>query len=121
LKARDSISDGKYVVFKVNDFYSFCQELWNSAFEDGTTTTPTIEYMALANQVLTDTTVIRDQDILSATVLDAYADAAMLAADVIGHLDGTINPTVSILQERAEFFRARAERARNADFHKIPD
>lgn len=113
--ARSRISDGKYVVFKVEEFYQFCAQLWDKAFNQENTV---IEDVA-EPFVVPDATVLRDQDILTAPALNSYADAALTVHDILeGH---SPRQFLDSLQERAEFFRARAMRAQLATNRRLPD
>lgn len=99
-------NDGKYVVFKLEDWERYD------------------EYAGLPidwikGRALPDATVIRAQDKLSASTLNAYADAATLAGEVIEEAGGV--EMAQRLYERADFFRARAEWARNYPTKKFPD
>lgn len=116
MAARDRISDGKYVVFKVDDFYCAVQglfELWGK-IEVGTIEDVVEQF------VVQDATVIRDQDMLSATTLDAYADACLLVSDLLSGMDAA-KDKVNDMMDRADFFKARAERARQSSIKKLPD
>ncbi len=113
--ARSRVSDGKYVVFKIEDFYQFCTQLWDKAFKQENTV---IEDVA-EPFIVPDATVLRDQDILTAPALNSYADAALTVHDILeGHSPQAF---LDSLHKRAEFFRARAMRAQLATNRRLPD
>lgn len=118
-RARDRIGDGKYVVFKVDEFYDFCVLIWNHAIDQmqDKVRDESIEDMA-EPLVVMDATVLRDQDILTAPALNSYADAALTVYDL---LDGMGYALISHLHDRADFFRARAMRAQQHPNRKLPD
>lgn len=116
MRQKDRIGDGKYVVFKVEEFYEFARELWNLGWDHDSSS---VEEIA-EPLVVMDATVLRDQDILTAPALNSYADAALTVADLLRHfhVNGEQYPT---LIERADFFRARAMRAQQAPNRRLPD
>lgn len=128
------IGDGKYVVFKVEDFFTMMGMLglppaWGED-GDGNTIGGELDCAVLAERItdvakrheVGDATVIRDQDVLSASTLDAYSDAALIVADIlVMSQKGLKGKVVDGLLARAEFFRARAQRARECPNKKIPD
>lgn len=120
MRAREEISDGKYVAFKVDDFYKFCVQFHKAWSEPGPTDVR-IEDIA-APFVILDHTVIRDQDMMAASTLDSYADACLLVSEIIGQAGLPESPQmVDHLVRQSEFFRGRALRARSSETKKIPD
>lgn len=125
------IGDGKYVVFKVGDFYQMMGRLalppaWG-VDDSGKVVVGDIDCAVLAEEItkvakemeVPDATVLRDQDILTAPALSSYADAALTVHDILeGHSPQSF---LDSLQKRAEFFRARAMRAQLATNRRLPD
>src|SRR5215213_2608297 len=92
------LGDGKYVVFKVEDFYAMMGKLalppvWGRDLDTGKVIGENVDCSVLAENItrvakeheVPDATVLRDQDILTAPALNSYADAALTVADLLQH------------------------------------
>lgn len=116
--ARYRISDGKYVVFKVENFYKFCNEYFRSII---TNTTVTVEPIA-EPLVVKDGTVIRAQDVFSAPALHAYANSILVALEMVKVVEGgSPTPLTARLQAVADYFHGQAVKAEITDYKKLPD
>lgn len=130
MAARDRISDGKYVVFKVEDFYEFARQMWENGWIHESIAVEDIAEPL----VVMDATVLRDQDIFTPSALNAYADVILASIDIQVEVhappEANFNneeefsgwkKAIESLRTKAEFFKARALRASRADFRKVPD
>jgi hypothetical protein len=119
--ARETISDGKYVVFKVDDFYQFVINLWNTHWsKDGDQTT--VEEAAKPYVVM-DGVVIRRQDVFAAPALYAYSNAILVAIEVMKSLDlqyGEMDEVIDHLMAKSDYFAMQAELSADTP-RKVPD
>lgn len=67
-----------------------------------------------------DATVIRDQDVFSASTLYAYSNSILSSVEVL-EATGFYMDTINALRAKADFFAARAHRASQATNKKLPD
>lgn len=124
------IGDGKYVVFKVEDFYTMMGRLalppaWG-VDDNNDVIGANLDCAVLAEEItrvakeleVPDATVLRDQDLLTAPALNAYADSALILHDLLAHYR---QGGFESLLDRCEFFRARAVRAQQHPNRKLPD
>lgn len=108
------LSDGKYVVFKVEQF----EEMIRRVIESDVEGAEEEEIEGVINSyAIADSTVIRAQDIFSAPALYAYATAVSVAKMM---MDGA-HPYYPSLNRLEEFFLERAEEAQKFGGKKLPD
>lgn len=128
------IGDGKYVAFKLEDFYEMMGQLalppaWGSD-ESGAVIGGNLDCAVLAERItevakmyeVPDGTVLRAQDIFTAPALFSYVNAIRVALELLGATHkGLRTQEVERLEELADFFFGRAVMAQESTVKKIPD
>lgn len=104
-----SIVNGKYVVFKA--------ENWDD-FKEGILSEKQVEYMETA--LVKDAVVIRRQDIFASSGFYAYAQAIHTAIEMVEQLGFPSITKLRELREIAEYFMNQGDAAKLAQ-HKLPD
>lgn len=111
--------DSKYVVFKREDWVSFCAGMGEDGVHCGGQAG--IYITDLADRAVQDANVFRDQDVFTPTVLYSYASALRNAAEVLSTHGREDSALVISLNEQADAWMNAAERAEKAPTRKFPD
>lgn len=107
--------EGKYIVFKADEFVAACQDLRER-------TDYPADQILLNCRNLEDAVVIRRQDVFAPPALDGYANSITVALEMARAVEGGSEPSplARRLQETATYFHEQA--ALSWDTHrKVPD